>query len=203
MKSMTSRGFLNKSNTKAAASASAFLQAHREFLSTGELAPLTGPILAKIDSLEVMPTPGLEQIKQVVLAHLLASQQDKAFVEAAPRVYRHWVVTIFNGDGEMVSVQKDGKSLDLQEEFEKPQDADRWADRRLFDGESDWFAVVQHATQLNKHGELLSTTILRQDSIARILSKKSGPAVKSSSKSSGKLGWGVKSRPSHAKFSHG
>ena len=99
--------------------------------------------------------------------------------------------------------ETDGKEVDLQQEFDQPQDADRWCDRRLFEGETDWYAVVSHTTKTNKDGDPISSVIMRQDAMARILAKKGTAVMKTTAKSSSTLGWGVKSRPSTAKFSHG
>jgi hypothetical protein len=204
---MTPKMFLHKSGTKAAASASAFLAAHRTFLETGELYPVTGPILAKLDAKELMPTPALSELRQVILNHMIASEVSKLerAHEVTERTPKNWQVTIYTSEGKVAQRFKteDQEWVDLVAEFDQPQEADRWADRRLFEGEHDWFAVVSHATQLNKHGQLLSSTITRQDAMARVLASKPGPVIKGQAKSSGRLGWGVKSKPSVSKFSAG
>ena len=157
---MTPKGFLHKTTTKAAASASAFLTAHRSFLETGELAPLTSPILRKLDDRELMPTPALEAIKAVVLGHILAKETHKAEERLAGgdmggRTPKNWLATIYNKDGNICTrLKEDGKEVALQQEFDAPQEADRWTDRRLFDGEADWFGVVSHTTKTDKNGDL-------------------------------------------------
>lgn len=208
-RAMTPKGFLHKTTTKAAASASAFLEAHRAFLETGELASLTSPILRQVDDRSLMPTPALEAIKAVVLGHILALETQKveerlASGENGTRTPKNWLATIYDKEGNICTrVKEDGKEVSIQQEFDQPQEADRWVDRRLFEGQTDWFGVVSHTTKTNKDGEPLSVTITRTDALARILAKKAGPVMKGQAKSSGKLGWGVKTRPSHAKFSHG
>jgi hypothetical protein len=216
---MTVKGFLHKTTTKAAASASAFLEAHREFLSTGDVASVTLPILAKVDAKELMPTPALEAIKKAVFQHMIVKETAKAEAHitrlansdpndptsSQPNT-KTWTATIYNADGEIATklVQKGEESIEeeLIAYFDHPQEADRWVDRRLFDSVPGCFGVVNHNTITNKHGDMLSTTITRGDAISRMLSKKPG-AVMRQNKPSGTLGWGVKSRPSISKFSHG
>ncbi len=212
-RTMTPKGFLHKTTTKAANSADAFLKAHRAWLESGELASLTSPILRKLDDGEVMPTPALEAIKSVVYGHMIASEIRKGEESIArqeqggkgPGASKPWIGTIHNADGQIaVKINEEGEEVLLQQGFEKPQECERWVDRRLFEGTDGQFGVVASTTLIGpKTGSPISSTIMRQDAIARILKQKGGPVMKSSAKSSSKLGFGVKAKQSTAKFSHG
>jgi hypothetical protein len=196
---MSPKGFLHKATTKAANSAEGFLAQHRAWLETGDLAQFTSPILRKLDEKEILPTPALEAIKVIVLDHMIASEIRKGEEaidkreNGAPVTPKNWTVTIYTSKGD--EVQSKG--------FELAQEADRWADRRLFEGASDWYAVVNHATLLNKNGELLNTVILRNDAMARLFKQARGPVMKPKPTSGGKLSFGVKCGNDVAKFSHG
>ena len=208
---MTLKGFLHKSTTKAANSAIAFIAAHREFLQTGELALFTNPILARVDSKDLMPTPALEEIKAVVLAHHMAEEirlakekMDRAN-EPSERTPKAYVATIYNSKtGEVVQEKNDkGKLVDLTQSFEDGTRAEGWTDRRLFEGAPEWFGVVTATKLFKADGSNFAATILRDDAIARILRKPKAPVMKAQKKSGGRLSFGVKCKPSHASFSRG
>jgi hypothetical protein len=206
---MSPKGFLHKSSQKAAVSAGAFLAQHRAWLETGELALFTSPILRKLDEKAIMPTPALEEIKVVVLAHHLAEETRKAEEAMAradqPKVRKNYLVTVYNAKGEIQTRPNanTGEEIELKETFDLSTQAEGWADRRLFDGASDWFAVVEATKMFNKDGEPLSTTIMRDDAIARILRVKKGPVMKSRPQSTSKLSFGMKAKGDHFQFSRG
>lgn len=205
---MTLKGFLHKSGTKAANSASAFIAAHREFLQTGELALFTTPILLKVDSKEVMPTPALEQLKQVVLAHHLAEEirigQEKLNRQPEEKTPKGYVATVYNAKGEVIQEKNSvGKVVDLTDSFDNGQRASDWCDRRLFDQSPGCFAVVVSTKLFKKNGDAFTATILRDDAIGRIEKKKKGPVMKAKPKETGRLSFGVKAKESKASFSHG
>lgn len=195
---MTPKGFLHKCSTKAANSAIAFLAAHRSFLETGELAEYTSPILAKLDSRELLPTPALKEIQYAVMTHIFESDRQKleekvqAQQEGSPKSTRKsWMATIYDAAGVIQSRTKDdGEVEDLVKGFDLSSDADRWVDRRLFEGASDWYGEVSHTVIPN-----VCTRIERQDAIARILKTKKGPTVQVRGKSTKTLGFGVKAKP--------
>jgi len=205
---MTNKMFLHKSTGKAALAASGFIAAHREFLLTGELALFTTPILLKVDSKDLMPTPALDQLKEVVLAHHLAEEIRKAEekMNAAPtqRKTKAYVATIYDSKtGEVVQEKNDqGKLVDLTESFDDSTRAEGWTDRRLFDSPG-CFGVVESTKLFRQDGTAFAATILRDDSIARILRKPKAPVMKAQKKSGGRLSFGVKVKPSHASFSRG
>jgi hypothetical protein len=226
---MSPKGFLHKSTTKAAASAAAFLAQHRAWLETGELAKVTSPILAKVDSKDLMPTPALEEIKVVVLNHMIASEirkgeEQMAAREAGPQsTPKNWIATIYTAKGEVATrtkvweenvevvnaqgertIKKVQKSEveDLEESFDLSQEADRWTDRKLVEGATDCFGVITHATMTIK-GEPFSTTVTRNDAMARVLRVGKGPVMKPQAKGTGKLSFGVKVHNDRSRFSGG
>lgn len=196
---MTPKGFLHKTTTKAAHSAAAFLAAHREWLRTGELSKVTDPILRKLDMGELLPTPALKLIQQATLNHIIESDRQKtvANIEEAgkPVTRKPWMAAIMDAQGHIVEVDGDDGPEPLAKGFEHPQEADRWADRRLFDGASDWYAVIE--------GLGTRVVIQRQDAIARILKRPKGPAVHQKGTSTKTLGFGVRAKQDRASFSRG
>jgi hypothetical protein len=203
------KAFLRKATSKKASlSAYAFLAQHSEFLSTGELAEFTNPILLAVDDKSMMPTPALERITEIVLKHHLAAEvkaAELAMAKAdAPSLAKNYQATIYNAKGEIQSGKDpEGKFKKLQMSFELSARAEGWADRRLFDGASDWYAIVTSTKMFRANGEPFSQVIMRVDSIARILKGSKGPAMKRKKQSSTKLGWGVKVRNDHCNFSRG
>jgi hypothetical protein len=210
-RAMSLKGFLHKSTGKAALAASGFIAAHREFLLTGELALFTAPILSKVDSRELLPTPALEEIKAVVLAHHLAEEirtQEEKMARAnepSERKTKAYVATIYDAKtGEVVQITNDkGKVVDLTESFEDGTRAEGWTDRRLFDGAPHWFGVVTATKLFKQDGSNFTANIQRDDSIARILRKPKAPVMKAQKKSGGRLSFGVKCHESRASFSRG
>lgn len=199
-KIMSARGFLHKTTTKAANSAAAFLSQYREYLTTGELAPKTSHIINKVDLGQLLPTPALKEIQNAVMAHIIESdtkKQEQAELAAQePKTSKSWIATVYNAEGVVQSRIKDnGEEEDLIKGFDLSSDADRWCDRRLFDGSPDWHAEVVNAS-LN-----LITRIERNDSIARILKKKKGPTMYVKGKSTKSLGFGVKAKQTRVTFS--
>jgi hypothetical protein len=210
-RTMSLKGFLHKSTGKAALAAGGFIAAHREFLLTGDLALFTAPILSKVDSRELLPTPALEEIKAVVLAHHLAEEiriQEEKMARAnepSERKTKAYVATIYDAKtGEVVQEKNTvGKLVDLTESFEDGTRAEGWTDRRLFDGAPHWFGVVTATKLFKADGSCFTANIQRGDSIARILKRPKAPVMKGQSKSTGRLSFGVKCKPSHASFSRG
>lgn len=207
---MSPKGFLHKATGKASTNAIAFITAHRAWLETGELSLFTTPILLKVDSKDLMPTPALEEIKAVVLAHHLAEEiriaQDKMEAAGEPtKTSKSYIATIYDSKtGEVVQEKNDkGKLVDLKQSFDDGTRAEGWTDRRLFDGSVTWFGVVESTKLFRQDGTAFAATILRNDSIARILRKPKAPVMKAQKQSTGRLGFGVKCKESKASFSRG
>lgn len=199
---MSPKGFLAKS-TKANVSASAFFAAHREYMVSGELAHVLSPLVAKVDSREMMPTPALIELQKVVMDHIIMSAIGKLEAgieeESSKGTTKAWKATILNEAGEVQTrINAKGEEEDLVKGFDLGSQADGWADRRLFlDCSSDCYAVIEH-TSLN-----VKTIITRQDALARMLKKKKGPSVHVSGQSTKSLGFGCHVKQKRVSFSHG
>ena len=201
---MGPKGLLHKANS-AKIGASAFIEAYREYLTTGELAYVTGPIVAKIDAGELYPTPGMQEIKMAVMSHIMLveamkaeeKEQDEKSGSSGRKTTKAFSACIRDGSGRML-VMPDGKPM--KQTFDLPQRASEWVDRRLIEQAPDSYGEVTH---LKAHNPATATdTILRDDSIARILKNTMGSVCKRS-KSSSTLGFGVKVKASKSAFSHG
>lgn len=212
---MSAKGFLYKATTKAANSAIGFLAAHRRWLENGEAAEVASPILRMLDEGQLLPTPALELIKHAVMTHMiqaaanaaeqkiLAQQEQEGQGPGAPR--KDWMARVFDSKGHLCTrINAKGEVEDLEQTFDQASAADRWCDRRLFEGASDWYAVVEHTKIMRSDGSgPISTIILRGDAIARILKMPKGPTVHRKGQSTPRLGFGVKCKESRASFSRG
>jgi hypothetical protein len=210
-RAMTVKGFLSKASKQGVGSAAGFIKQHREWLTTGSLAAATLPILTKLDACEIYPTPALEMLSTVVLGHHYAAVQaehEEAQVQAeeAPRgSSKKWVATIYNAAGQVQTrINPKGEEEDLTKGFDLEQDANRWVDRRLFDGCPDWFGTVVSTCMVDTKGDALSTVILRADAIARILKQPRGPMVRQPPKGGSRLSFGIKNaKTTRVEFSRG
>lgn len=199
---MSAKGFLHKANLKAGNSAIAFLVAHREWLTTGELAPITMPILAKVDAKEIMPTPGLQEIKNAVFNHMIASEISKAekAIEKAqePGATKAHVATILDENGKIATrINAKGNEEDLIKSFDLPQEAMRWVIRRLIEAAPWSYATIDHVKTVQQE------VITRDDAFAIEFKFKKGAVLKAQSKTTNRLGFGVKASQDHASFSRG
>jgi len=200
---MTPRGFLQKTTTKAANSAIGFLSQWREYLTTGEVASKTSPIIAKVDKGELMPTPALREIQKAVMDHIIEAdaqkmEQSQESAASGGGTRKNWIATVYDAAGNVMSrTNAKGEEEDLIKGFDLSSDADRWCDRRLFEGTHGWYAIVAHAT-MN-----ISTRIERGEAMARVLKKPKGPVVQQKGKSTKTLGFGVKVKETRASFSRG
>ena len=199
MRNMTEKGFLNKAKGKV--SATAFLAQHREWLTTGTLAQFTTPILAKLDSGDILATPALGEVKVAVMNHLIASQilaAQKSMQASENRATsKPYTATIYDGMGNVCTRTTDeGEVKELISNFEDFMSAERWSDRRLFDGAPDWNGVVVHNPSQR------TSPVNRDESFGRILKRSKGAVCKKTA-SSGKLSWGMKVKGDHFNFSRG
>lgn len=200
---MTPKGFLAKANSPAAAaSAIGFLKQYREYLTTGELKDATSPIIAKFDAGELPASPALKEIQYAVMTHIIKSDADKLDQKESGSggggggTRKPWRCTIFDAAGNVQTrITTKGEEEELIKGFDLSSDADRWADRRLFEGTHGWYAIVEH-TVMN-----VKTRIERGDSMARILKKPKGPTVQVKGKSTKTLGFGVKAKQTRVTFS--
>jgi len=209
-RAMSVKGFLHKASTKAASSAIAFLAAHRAWLETGDLAEVTSPILRLLDERQIMPTPALEEIKRAVLTHHLrvearaAEKKLEAAVSEGEKPKKPWTATIYDSKG-LVAQERNSKGeiVDLEMSFELASDADRWVDRRLFEGAPDWYGVIQSSVLFRADGDPIATTVMRSDAIARILKQPPKGVAKKTGVNDNRLSFGVKVHQTRSHFSHG
>lgn len=198
---MSPKGFLAKTQTKAANSAIAFLAQYREYLVTGEVKDKTSPIIAKVDAGELLPTPALKEIQYAVMTHIIEADSAKAdkVVEGGGKTgtRKPWRTTIYDAAGVVqTKLNSKGEEEDLIQGFELSQRANEWGDRRLFEGTHGWYAIVEHTVIPN-----ISSRIERGDAMARILKQPKGPAIHQKGKSTKTLGFGVKAKQTRVTFS--
>lgn len=192
---MSPKGFLNK--IVKAKSAEGFFAQYREYLLTGELFPLTTAIVAKVDNGELLPTPALEELGFVVMAHLqaaaLASIEKQEQTSSKPRSSGKPVqAIIYNSAGEEVE----------SESFYLGQDAQRWTDRHLISQSPDCVGKVIH-TKVMIQGKPMEETITREDAYFRSFPRKKTPFMKRTPTSVSSLKGKMKVGQSRASFSHG
>lgn len=206
---MSDKMFLHKATTKAANSALAFLNAHRDFLLTGSLRQVTEPILSKMDSGDEMPTPTKDAIVNAVYQHMIGNMIDSGTKKIEKEssgehtTTKNYMATVLNSKGEVCkALNRAGELVDLVKGFDDGERAKGWLDRRLFDGELDWYGQIVHQSITIK-GEPMQELVLRPDSIARILKKKKQPTMHERGKSTPSLGFGVKAKQDRASFSRG
>lgn len=197
---MSPKGFLAKTQTKAANSAIAFLAQYRDYLVNGEVKDACSPIIAKVDAGELLPTPALREIQYAVMTHIIeadAAKADKASEPATKQTRKPWRTTIYDAAGVVQTrTNSKGEEEDLIQGFDLGQRANEWGDRRLFEGTHGWYAIVEHTVLTN-----VSSRIERGDAMARILKQPKGPAIHQKGKSTKTLGFGVKAKQTRVTFS--
>lgn len=203
---MTPKGFLSKLSS--AKSAIGFLAAHREYLTTGELATLTSPIVRMVDERQLMPTPALAEIQAVVFRHVMEADLRKAEKSLVPSIGnkepKAFIATIRDAEGRVQWAKTEsGEDIELSKEFDMPQDAERWCDRKLFDGAPDWHGEILWTKCPEKLADFKVRQVAREDSMARILRQPGSMATRTVKVGGNGLGFGVKVRNDVSKFSHG
>lgn len=208
-KKITIKGFLHKSRTKAANSASAFIAGYRSFLENEKIVGLP-EILEKLDKGEIMPTPALNEIKDVAFAHMLALDTAKAEAQleraqnSEPARNKAHYATIYNSKGEIQTyVDENGEEKELVAGYELHQEAMGWSDRKLIDCASDCYSVIESMRLFDKEGNTLKTIVLRDDAMARVFKAKKLALHKSKPQTTSRLGFGVKAKGDRSRFSHG
>lgn len=197
---MTPKGFLAKVKTKAANAPLAFLEAHREFLITGQLALETMPILVCLERKEVLPTPALKEITSIVFSHMMAENLIKAQESldrasnpsSNPREDKAYTVTIFTADGKVAQHDE----TDLIKGFDMSQVAERWTDLRLIENPGS-------RAEIAWKGSTTLTLVARDDAFARVFKTRPMASHKRTGVSMAKLGFGVKASQTRSHFSHG
>lgn len=90
---------------------------------------------------------------------------------------------------------KNGKTQSLIKEFKKPQDAQRWVDRRLFDN--------PNCNGVIEQGGVHYEDIRRDDSIARILKRPCSYACRKTAPTQSRLSFGMSVHSDICHFSQG
>jgi hypothetical protein len=198
---MTDKGFLHKASGKAANSAKAFLAAHREYLLTGTLGILTEPILVKLDKGQILPTPALGEIRNVVMSHMIAAEiakgQAKIERAAEPAKPKNYTATIYTEAGEIATrINAEGETVNMVQGFEDYIRAQDWCDRRLaLDSGNGWTAkVVDNRDQRE-------VEVDRDDAFARFYKRPKSASMKVKGVGDGK--WRMRAKGDHFNFSRG
>lgn len=213
---MTEKGFIRKA-TSGKVAAAAFLAQHREWLTTGTLASLTSPILAKLDAGSLMPTPALAEINTAVLGHMVAREIVKGEAAAVrepreassgtTRTVKPYTATIYDAHGNVCTrtvevTTEEGTEIkvkDLISNFDSSVKAEGWCDRRLDDEGPGAFAEIVH----NGEGFTHVMRVERDAAIGRLYGKRRpGPVTKGSPKSA-PLGNSMRAKGDHFHFSRG
>ena len=210
---MGPRGWLNKSmHLSGKKTAEGFIAEHREFLEQGELASLLSPILAAVDSKDLLPTPALTAMQNLVLGFVLESEikaGEKAMAKGAEGgstgTRKPWVATIFDKFDRVVSQidESSGEPHDLIQGFDFAQRAEGWVNRKLFAGEPGMYGLVQHATITIK-GEPLTSRIERDERVfSAMMPRKPGAFMKNTASKSSALSFRPKASTTRVTFSKG
>lgn len=196
MKKITPKTFLKKITH--AKSAEGFLKQYREFMLTGELLSITTPIVAKIDSGELLPVPALDEIANAVYTHLLAVERQ--VFEASLNKESG---TEKASDKPVVGIIFDSKGEEVESKsFNLGQDAMRWTDRHLVAQSPDCVGKVIHTKVLIK-GVPMEETVTREDAYSRLYPRKKTPFMKRSPTSVSSLTGRMRVSQSRSSFSHG
>jgi hypothetical protein len=207
---MTIKRFIHAASTSKV-SPITLIAANQEFLSSDELSDITGPILARIQNGDVLPTPGMNELCQALFAYSLVQKVKQAEKDLEKEsnpgkgraTTKAYSATVYNEKHEVCQrINEKGNAVNITANFDLSSEADSWADRRLIEGASDWYAVIVSNTMTGKDGLPLSLTITRDDAFARIYKQGRSAVCKGPAKSSS-LKWVGKAKQDHAKFSRG
>jgi hypothetical protein len=197
---MSAKGFLNK--VLKYKSAEGFLKQYREYLLTGELYSITTPIVDRLDNGDLLPTPAMAELTNVVFAHIQAIETQKALDSIANKESEGGSTAGASKPVQAIIFDSNGNETD-RKGCDKGQEGMRWVDRRLFEASPGSYGEVVHTSVMIK-GEPMKETISREDSFARILGNRSpGPVLKRRPTSVSRLGGQMKVSQSRAHFSHG
>jgi hypothetical protein len=188
-RNMSLRGFVHKATS--AKGAVGFLAAHADFIRQHAI---LAPFLDSYEKGKELASPTLIMIRDLAFAQMVDDEIDSArnrAVNVREKKVKTYTVTIICQDGP-------GKS----EGFAMMQEAEGWADRRMFEDASSLYANVV-STHIGKSGTPICWRVERNDSIARTLKHKTGAVMKVASKTTDKLGFGVKVHNDRCSFSRG
>ncbi len=212
------KSFLRKANGRI--SAGAFLEAQAEYLKNNF--EETVPVFEQLENKLLYPTDALIQCKVIVFekmraeenaeatAKILArekikehSEPNKKVTEPKEEKSKAHCVTIYDERGNVIERRKDDKVFPVVAKFDKYQDAERWAYRRLHSGEKDWYAEIVSIYLLDNSGNPIKTRINRVNAAAVIGHRLISPAMKRRPKSTGRLSGVAKAKQTYARFSGG
>lgn len=204
-KALSPKMLLHRANT--AKSALGFIQAYREYMVSGELADLLSPIVSKVDAGVLMATPAKDEIAAAVMNHVIAcdllklEQSREKQLQGdthQPARTKNWTACVVDAN-EVVQtyINEDGEVKELIKSGDDVSTLDRWLDRALFNGSSEWHGIIEHSVMK------VRTVVERADAISRILRQPKGAVSRQQSKSAGKLSFGMKVSNDHSHFSHG
>lgn len=180
---MNHKQFLVKSGS-AKVSAMAFIQSAREFLCTGELSQLTQPILSKVDSREVMPTPALDELRQIVYNHMLLQAQVKVNSPKQVQATKNYLASVYDSEGELLESKY----------FDSSVSAESWIDNQIVESVDDYGVITCSHTNIE-------IKVNRLDSIRRKWCDKGSPIM---SKKGTSHSWkNMKVGNTKVHFSHG
>lgn len=208
---MGPRGWLNRSlHLSGKQTAEGFITLHRSFLEQGELASILSPVLAAFDSGELLPTPALSAMQNLVMGFVVesevkAGEEAMARAQESPGTNKPWKGTIFDADGQIAIVhdEETGKDKPMTAGFEYVQRAEGWVNNRLFDSPPGWYGVVESTVITLRDGSHLSSRIEHTAAVTALTPKAKHPFVKNTGSKSSRLSFGVHAKPSHSSFSRG
>jgi hypothetical protein len=196
---ITPKGFLKKLTT--CKMAEGFLSQHREYLLTGELFSLTSPIVARVDNGDLLPVPAIEELSQVVFAHVMAV--DLAAAQASLDRSQNEGNTSRGTSKPVVAIIYDAQGNELESQgFDLGQRALGWVDRHLIEQSPDCIGKVIHTKVLIK-GLPMEETVSREDAYFRTFPRKKTPFMKRTPQSVSSLKGKMKVSQTRSSFSHG
>lgn len=152
-------------------SADGFLTAYEKFLTTGELADKTSPILSQVRRKDISAEIGLKTINNICTMHVLKQDElsaEKAILggglAAEPRSSKPISATIFTVEGEIATHMVGGEEKPLVAHFDHPQQAERWVWNKLDNGEHDWYGETIHS-KVTLGGFPMKSVISREDAL--------------------------------------
>lgn len=195
--SLASRGGIN--------SAESFIEAHREWLESGELADEATPILAKLDAKEVLPIPSLEALCQLAASHMMVQFNAVATEQPAraARSGKPYIGIVKDALGNVVIVKDGDKEKELRAGFNHLQDAERWTQRRLSETGENWNGEVVCAKVLGKDGLPVVFKTSRVEAIRAQAPRKKNPLMRERRGSGGLSNTKVSVNATHVRFSRG
>lgn len=199
----TIKGFVSKA-TKGNVSASAYLAANREFLTTGKVGEIAAPVMARLAAGQVYPTPALQELCKLLMGAAISADiaRGEASIERAERgegTTKPYTATVYDDRGAVaVRVTDEGDEKPMTQNFDAINRADEWCERRLVnDGGPGWTAQVRD----NRTGKV--TEVQRDLAFGRVLKSTGGTVSTGGGGGNGRHAWGMKVSETRPKFSHG